>query len=58
MYSRTPPDANVPIEVASPIEHWLDERTLTSFYSAQYWNDLAAERTKEWWIADGVEAAY
>ncbi len=48
----------MPIEVASPIERWLDERTLNSIYSAQYWNDLAAERTKEWWIADGDEAAY
>jgi len=48
----------VPNDVASPIEHWLDEQTLSSVYSARYWNDLAAERTKEWWIADGGEAAY
>jgi ubiquinone/menaquinone biosynthesis C-methylase UbiE len=48
----------VPHEIASPVEPWLDERTLSTIYSSQYWNDLAAERTKEWWIADGGEAAY
>ena len=42
----------------APIAQWLDEQALSSIYSAQYWNDLAAERTKEWWIADGSEAAF
>jgi ubiquinone/menaquinone biosynthesis C-methylase UbiE len=42
----------------SPIEHWLDDAALRSIYSSQYWNDLAAERGKEWWIADGSETAY
>jgi SAM-dependent methyltransferase len=42
----------------SPIVQWLDEQSLSSIYSSQYWNDLAAERSKEWWIADGSEAAF
>jgi ubiquinone/menaquinone biosynthesis C-methylase UbiE len=42
----------------SPVEHWLDDATLRNIYSSQYWNDLDAERAKEWWIADGGEAAY
>jgi len=50
--------AGVPDEFASPVERWLDEQTLSAIYSSRYWNDLAAERTKEWWIADGDEAAY
>jgi SAM-dependent methyltransferase len=45
-------------EIVSPVDHWLDEQTLSSIYSSRYWNDLAAERTKEWWIADGGKAAY
>jgi SAM-dependent methyltransferase len=47
-----------PHDVESPVEHWLDEAALRSIYSSQYWNDLAAERAKEWWIADGGETAY
>jgi len=31
---------------------------LSAIYSSQYWNDLAAERSKEWWIADGSETAF
>ena len=50
--SRGPHDAD------SPVAHWLDDRALSSLYSSQYWNDLAAERAKEWWIADGTELAY
>jgi ubiquinone/menaquinone biosynthesis C-methylase UbiE len=45
-------------DVESPVEHWLDDGALRSIYSSQYWNDLAAERDKEWWIADGSETAY
>jgi SAM-dependent methyltransferase len=48
----------MPNEVAAPVEHWLDEQALSTIYSSRYWNDLAAERTKEWWIADGGRAAY
>lgn len=50
--------AGVPNECARPVEHWLDEQALNQIYSSRYWNDLSAERTKEWWIADGSEAAY
>ena len=45
-------------DAESPVEHWLDDGALRSIYSSQYWNDLAAERAKEWWIADGSETAY
>lgn len=45
-------------DAESPVENWLDESALRSIYSSQYWNDLAAERAKEWWIADGSETAY
>ena len=45
-------------EIASPVVRWIDERTLSAIYSSRYWNDLAAERAKEWWIADGDEPAY
>src|ERR1700723_329186 len=45
-------------DAQSPIEHWLDDGALRSIYSSRYWNDLAAERAKEWWIADGSETAY
>ena len=45
-------------DVESPVEHWLDDGALRSIYSSRYWNDLAAERAKEWWIADGSETAY
>ena len=44
--------------VEPPVEHWLDDGALRSIYSSRYWNDLAAERAKEWWIADGSETAY
>jgi SAM-dependent methyltransferase len=47
-----------PRDTESPVERWLDDGALRSIYSSQYWNDLAAERAKEWWIADGSETAY
>jgi SAM-dependent methyltransferase len=42
----------------SPIVKWLDEKSLSAIYSWQYWNDLAAERSKEWWIAEGSDEAF
>ena len=45
-------------QTLAPIERWLDARAVASIYSAQYWNDLDEEKTKEWWIADGSEAAF
>jgi ubiquinone/menaquinone biosynthesis C-methylase UbiE len=41
-----------------PVVKWLDEEALSSIYTSQYWNDLSAEQSKEWWIADGGEVAY
>jgi len=48
----------VPDNHLSPIVQWLDEQSLRSMYSSQYWNDLAAERSKEWWIAEGTDVAF
>ncbi len=42
----------------SPIIQWLDKSMLKSIYSSQYWNDLAEEQKKEWWIAEGGGGAY
>jgi len=46
------------VEVLAPIEKWLDAAALECIYSSQYWNDLGAEKSKEWWIADGSDAAF
>jgi len=48
----------LPADTLSPIVTWLDERSLSAIYSSQYWNDLAAEKSKEWWIADGTDTAF
>jgi SAM-dependent methyltransferase len=48
----------MPDDVLPPIERWLDDATLGSIYSSGYWNDLTQEKDKEWWIADGSEAAF
>jgi SAM-dependent methyltransferase len=42
----------------APVSAWLDDRSLEAVYSAQSWNDLAEERLKEWWIADGTEEQF
>jgi SAM-dependent methyltransferase len=42
----------------SPIAEWLDKQSLSAIYSSQYWNDLAEEKLKEWWIEDGSEIAF
>jgi SAM-dependent methyltransferase len=42
----------------SPIVKWLDEKALASVYSSPSWNNVTQERSKEWWIADGSDAAY
>ena len=41
-----------------PVVAWVDDSGLGSIYSARSWNDLAEERSKEWWIADGTEEEY
>jgi ubiquinone/menaquinone biosynthesis C-methylase UbiE len=45
-------------DLLAPIERWMDAAALSSIYSSQYWNDLSEEKSKEWWIADGTEAAF
>jgi SAM-dependent methyltransferase len=45
-------------DALAPIVKWLDDRSLSSIYSSEYWNDLAAEQSKEWWIAEGSEVAF
>jgi ubiquinone/menaquinone biosynthesis C-methylase UbiE len=36
-----------------PVESWLSDDELAVIYSADYWNDIEAEKKKEWWIEDG-----
>jgi SAM-dependent methyltransferase len=45
-------------QVLPPVVAWLDDADLRSTYSAESWNDLAEERSKEWWIAGGTEEEY
>lgn len=35
------------------VDSWLSDGELASIYSTAYWNDIEAEKTKEWWIEDG-----
>lgn len=37
----------------TPVKNWLTQDQLQNIYSAEYWNDLEAEKRKEWWIVDG-----
>jgi len=34
------------------IEAWLSEEELAAVYTSSYWNDVAKEQQKEWWVAD------
>ncbi len=43
--------------IMSPVAKWLSESALAEMYTADYWNDIAAEQHKEWWIADGNYSA-
>lgn len=36
-----------------PITSWLSPADLRAIYSSDYWNDVAEERKKEWWIEVG-----
>jgi hypothetical protein len=36
-----------------PIESWISDVQLAAIYSSAYWNDIAVEQKKEWWIVDG-----
>lgn len=35
------------------INCWLTDAELSAIYSSEYWNDIEAEKSKEWWIEDG-----
>lgn len=35
------------------VQSWLSDRQLHEIYTAGYWNDIEAEKSKEWWIEDG-----
>ncbi|TGM60673.1 class I SAM-dependent methyltransferase [Leptospira vanthielii] len=35
------------------VENWLTEQELENIYSADYWNDIEEEKSKEFWILDG-----
>jgi ubiquinone/menaquinone biosynthesis C-methylase UbiE len=35
------------------IDCWLSDAELGAIYSSDYWNDIEAEKQKEWWIEDG-----
>ena len=37
----------------SDINYLLTEAEVGNLYSSEYWNDLEAEKKKDWWIADG-----
>jgi len=36
-----------------PVTRWISAAELAQVDRSEYWNDVAAEREKEWWIADG-----
>jgi len=35
------------------IKYWLSDEDLKLIYTSEYWNDIAEEKKKEWWIEDG-----
>jgi ubiquinone/menaquinone biosynthesis C-methylase UbiE len=37
----------------TPVQRWLSAEELGRIYTSGYWNDVEAERHKEWWIEDG-----
>ena len=39
------------------VTHWLTPEELSQLYSGDYWNDLAVEQQKAWWIVDGDGSA-
>jgi SAM-dependent methyltransferase len=36
-----------------PVVRWLPQSDINQIYSSQYWNDLAEEKKKAWWILGG-----
>jgi SAM-dependent methyltransferase len=35
------------------VQRWLSEDEISQIYTAAYWNDIEAEKKKEWWIEGG-----
>jgi ubiquinone/menaquinone biosynthesis C-methylase UbiE len=35
------------------VQRWLSDEELGRIYTSRYWNDIEAEKQKEWWIEDG-----
>ena len=35
-----------------PIIEWIDKQEVGEIYTSTYWNDVKAEKKKEWWITD------
>jgi|SRR5450631_1846149 len=35
------------------VQRWLSDHELEGIYTSSYWNNLAEEKKKEWWIEDG-----
>ncbi len=36
-----------------PVQRWVSAEELARIYTSKYWNDIEAEKEKEWWIEDG-----
>jgi ubiquinone/menaquinone biosynthesis C-methylase UbiE len=36
-----------------PVTRWLSDQQLAQIYTAEFWNDVAAEKKKDLWIGDG-----
>jgi ubiquinone/menaquinone biosynthesis C-methylase UbiE len=34
------------------VQRWLSDEEIARIYTAAYWNDVDAEKSKEWWIED------
>jgi SAM-dependent methyltransferase len=45
--------AGMTVQGLSPVQRWLSDDELNVIYTSSYWNDIEAEKTKEWWIEDG-----
>jgi ubiquinone/menaquinone biosynthesis C-methylase UbiE len=50
--SRTASPAR-PTGQLTAVQRWLSAEELAQIYTSRYWNDIEAEKRKEWWIEDG-----
>lgn len=35
------------------VTNWLSRNQIDQMYSSEYWNSIADEKNKPWWILDG-----